>query len=265
MGFFKDMSDSAVNLSQYKRFSEQPWGKVISYLLLMVLILGIPVLLSFVFDFNREVDNWAAEFNENIPEFVLKDGELTVSGEMPLIFEDVSGEDKRIVIIDTSGETDESVLDDYDIGMFISKKEAVIKQNAVEKQTFSFAALKGEEIHKADIEKYLSYIKWTGVFIVLFGLIYFFLAKLCTAVVLGFICLLFSTIQNCGLQYGQAFKITIYALTMPTLFQALQQILAPGFVFGWSIYYTIALLYLWFAVRSIKIKQQEEGNKDIVV
>ena len=103
MGFFKDMSDSAINLSQYRRFANQPWGKVISYLLLIILILGIPVLLSIVFDFNKEVDNWVAEFNKNIPDFVLKDGELAVSGEMPLIFEDKSGEEKSIYVIDTSG------------------------------------------------------------------------------------------------------------------------------------------------------------------
>src|SRR5688572_4213588 len=88
VGFFKDMSDSAINLSQYRRFADQPWGKVITYLLLMVLILGTPVLLSFVFDFNKGVGDLVGKFNENIPEFVLKDGELAVSGEMPLIIED---------------------------------------------------------------------------------------------------------------------------------------------------------------------------------
>ena len=252
MGFFKDMSDSAINLSQYRRFANQPWGKVISYLLLIILILGIPVLLSIVFDFNREVDNWVAEFNKNIPDFVLKDGELAVSGEMPLIFEDKSGEEKSIYVIDTSGETDGSVLDDYDTGMFISKKEAVIKRSVLEKQTFSFSAFQGGEIHKADAEKYLSYMKLIGIFIVLFGLIYFFLSKLCTAVVLGFVCHLFGNpkywfavqrnIQNCYL-----------CSTIPTLFQALQHILAPQFIYGLFIYYTIALLYLWFAVRAIRI------------
>lgn len=265
MGFFKDMSDSAINLFQYRRFADQPWGKVISYLLLIVLILGIPVLLSFVFDFNKGVGGLIAKFNENIPDFVLKDGELAVSGEMPLVFEDISGEEKNIYVIDTSGETDVSVLDDYDTGMFISKKEAVIKKNAIEKQTYSFSAFKGGEIHKADVEKFLSYIKFIGIFIVLFGLIYFFLSKLCTAVVLGLVCLLFSAVQNTGLKYEQTFKITIYALTIPTLFQALHQILAPQFYYGRFIYYCIALLYLWFAVRAIRIKQGEDSNKDIAL
>jgi hypothetical protein len=62
VGFFKDMSDSAINLFQYRRFADQPWGKVISYLLLIVLILGIPVLLSFVFDFNKGVGGLIAAF-----------------------------------------------------------------------------------------------------------------------------------------------------------------------------------------------------------
>jgi hypothetical protein len=156
-------------------------------------------------------------------------------------------------------------LDDYDTGMFISKNEAIIKKNTIEKQTYSFSAFKGGEIHKADVEKFLSYIKFMGIFIVLFGLIYFFLSKLCTAVVLGLVCLLFSAVQNTGLKYEQTFKITIYALTIPTLFQALHQILAPQFYYGRFIYYCIALLYLWFAVRAIRIKQGEDSNKDIAL
>jgi hypothetical protein len=259
------MSDSAINLRQYRGFADQPWRRVISYLLLLVLILGTPVLLSFVFDFNQWVGEFIAEYNENIPDFVLKDGELSMTGEMPLIFEDKSGDMKNVFIIDTSGKTDDSVLDDYDTGVFFSKKEAVAKRSALEKQSFSFSAFKGGEIDKADVEEILSNLKWSGIFIVLFGLIYFFLAKLCTAAVLGFVCLLFSAMQNSGLQYGQAFKITVYALTIPTLFQSLQQIIAPEFALGGCIYYTIALLYLWFAARVIRTKSEEESDKDIIV
>jgi len=258
VGFLKNMSDSAINFSEYRNFAHSPWKKVINYLLLIVLILGLPVLLSVVFDFNRGVDDFISEFHKEIPDFVLKNGELTMSGEMPLVFEG----DGSAVYIDTSGETDDSVLDDYDFGIYFSKTEMVSKQSTVEKQTFSYSVFQEQEIHKADVENYLSDSKkFVGFMIIFFGLIYFFLAKLCTAALLGIVCRLFSSIQNISLRYGQVFKITVFALTIPTLFQALHQILAPGFIYGWSIYYSIALLYLWFAVRANRSKIVENDGE----
>jgi hypothetical protein len=75
VGFLKDMSDSAVNFPEYRNIAHSPWKKVITYLLLIVLILGLPVLLSFAFDFNRGVDLFVSEFHKKVPDFVLKNGE----------------------------------------------------------------------------------------------------------------------------------------------------------------------------------------------
>lgn len=247
MNFLRDMSDSAVNFSEYRKYARLPWKKVINYLLLMILILGLPVLLSIAFDFNKGMDNFIGEFDKRIPDFVFKNGELVMSGEMPLVFEG----DGSVLYIDTSDKTDDSVLDGYELGLYFSKTELVSKHSTVEKQTFSYAVFKDQEIHKADVKNYLSSSKkFVDTMLILFGLIYFFLAKLCTAALLGVICLLFASLQNISLRYGQATKISVFALTIPTLFQALHQILTPGFIYGWSIYYTLALVYLWFAVRA---------------
>lgn len=262
MGFFKDMSDSAINFSQYRYFANLPWKRVISYLLLMVLVLGIPVLLSFAFDFQRDMTKRIEEFNRTAPDFVLKNGELTVAGEMPLVYE--SGNHNSAIIIDTSGKTDSSVLDDYDQGFFIEKTKIVYKQNSLETQEYHFSALKDLKIEKADVVNMLPYLKTMSMMIVLWGLIYFIFAKICTVSVLSLVTLLFSGIQNCGLNYGQSFKITVYAITIPTLFQSLQNIVAPGFVYGWSIYYTIAVIYLWLAVRSTKSKPAA-SDEDLLV
>ncbi len=256
--FFRDMSDSIVNLFQYKRFAEEPWGKVLSYLMLMVFILGLPVLLTIVFDVNRSLDDLTDKFNRHVPDFVIEDGELTVFGEVPLVIETINERDKIAFIIDTSEKADIKALDEYDAGIFISKNEAVVRQNALKDQTYSFSTLKGESIDKADLEVFFSYVKYTGIFVVLIGLLYFFISKLCTAAILGLLCLFLSMMQNAGLRYGQTFKIAVYALTLPTLFQALHQILAPQFYYGWSIYYSMAFLYLWFAVRAIGIDKDNQ-------
>ena len=262
LGFFKDMSDSAINFSRYRYFANLPWKRVITYLLLMVLVLGIPVLLSIAYDFQRDMTKVIEQFNKNAPDFVLKNGELTVAGEMPLVYE--SGNQDSAIIIDTSGETDSSVLDDYEQGFFIEKTKLVFKRDSLETQEYHFSALKELELEKADVVDILSYLRPISAMIVFFGLIYFIFAKLCTVSILSLVTLLFSGIQNCGLNYGQSFKITVYAMTIPTLFQSLQNIIAPGFIYGWAIYYSIAVIYLLFAVRSTKSKPVA-SDEDLLV
>ncbi len=262
MGFFKDMSDSAINFSQYRYFANLPWKRVITYLLLMVLVLGIPVLLSFAYDFQRDMTKRIEQFDRTAPDFVLMNGELTVAGDMPLVYE--SENHDSAIIVDTSGKTDSSVLDEYEQGFFIEKTKLVYKQNSLEKQEYHFSALKDLELEKADVANMLSYLKPMSMMIIFWGLIYFIFAKICTVSILSLVTLLFSGIQNCGLNYGQSFKITVYAITIPTLFQSLQNIIAPGFVYGWSIYYSIAVIYLWFAVRSTKSKPVA-SDEDLLV
>jgi len=251
VGFFKDMNDSAINLSAYRKFADRPWGRVIGYLVLLVFILGTPVMLSFVYDFNRALKMGINEFSKEAPDFVLKNGELEVAGKMPLVIEDKIVENS-VFIIDTSGSTDASVLQNYESGIFISKTQLVNKLNNMETQTFNFSELQGIELTKADVEKLLPYLKLTGFFIILFGLLYFIFAKAVSAVFFGVVCLLFSQIQQAGLTYGQAFKITVYALTIPVLLQALMAILMPGLFYAGVVYYTVLLLYLWFAVKACK-------------
>lgn len=251
MGFFKDMNDSAINLPAYRKFASRPWGRVIGYLMLLVFILGTPVLISFVYDFNKVLNMGINEFSKGAPDFVLKNGELEVAGKMPLVIEDeVVG--NSVFIVDTSGSTDASVLENYESGIFVSKTNIVNKRNKAETQIFNFSELEGMEFTKADVEQWLPYLKLTGLFIILFGLLYFILAKAISAAIFGVVCLLFSQVQQAGLAYGQAFKITVYALTIPTLLQALMAILTPGLFFGGLVYYTVLLLYLWFAVKAYK-------------
>lgn len=264
MGFFKDMSDSAINFKQYRIFADMPWKRVISYFLIMVLILGLPVLFSIAYDFQREMTDRINDFIRTAPDFVLKNGELTVAGEMPLVYESENQGERYVIFIDTTGENDSSVLDDHKHGIFISKTKIVMKQSSLESQEYHFSALQDLKMDKSDVTNMLSYLRPLSLLIIFLGLIYFFFAKLCTVAVLGFVTLLFSGMQNCGLQYGQAFKVTVFAITIPTLFQSLHNIIAPGFVYGWSIYYSIALIYLWFAVRAIR-KQSLEGDDTLTV
>jgi len=82
-----------------------------------------------VYDFNKGVLMVLNDFKENIPNFVLANGELNVAGQMPIIINDGG---PSVIIIDTSGKTAETVLDNYDSATLITEKKIQCKR---QKQT----------------------------------------------------------------------------------------------------------------------------------
>ncbi|MEW6182100.1 MAG: DUF1189 domain-containing protein [Bacillota bacterium] len=250
MGFFTRIKESIFNFDAYPRFAREPFDKAFGYLVLMTLLFGTVFLVYTVIRLNTGISEMVGTFNRSCPDFVLQNGELTVDADMPITID--GGDEDGMIIIDTTGRTDRSVLDKYEQGVFVSRTQVVNKKNRIETQEMNFSELKGFKITKADVEQWLPNLKFFSVFIIIFGLIYMIVAKLLGAVVLGLFSLLISAVQGAGLDYGRGIRISVYALTVPTLFQTAQKIVSPGFPHPGVVYYILALIYLWFAVRAGK-------------
>ncbi|MEW6173329.1 MAG: DUF1189 domain-containing protein [Bacillota bacterium] len=260
MGFFGRAKASVADFGAYRQFAQEPFDKAFGYLVLMVLLLGTVYLVYTVIQLNSGINEMVGGFSRSCPDFVLENGELTVYADMPIT---VNGDkEDGVIVIDTTGRTDRSVLDKYEQGVFVSRTQVVNKKNRIETQEMNFSELKGFRITKSNVEQWLPKLKYFSVLIVLFGLIYMVIAKLLGAVVLGLVCLLFSAIQGTGLNYGNGIRISVYALTVPTIFQTLQKMVSPGFPHPGLVYYILTLIYLWFSVRANKNEVQPAQLKE---
>ncbi len=255
MSYWDQFVGSFIKTGYYEELINQTQGKVISYLLLLTFITSLLFGIKLAFLWNGIVDSMASNFAQMAPEFVFADGGLTVNAPMPYIIEKTKD---QILVVDTTGKTDETILKDYRNGLFIGKNKIINKKNELETSYYDLSSVKGVTVTKSTALKYIPWLKWFNVFIIMFMFIYEIIANLIAAFFLSLGGWLTGRIMNCRLIFSDLYKIGIYALTLPLLLELTRDILAlkiPYFKFG---FYVVAMIYVIVALRTIK----KGGNRE---
>lgn len=238
--------NSMFNFEAYRVFFRQSTGKAFLYLFVVAVVLaglsGIKPLL----EYNRAIDELISAMEAKIPYFELRDGELAVDAEMPCVIEDSP---EYFFAIDTSNRLDESVLDDYPEGMLLTRHAVIHKVNRVQTNHFSYQSF-GFNITRDDVARWLPALKWGVVFIALFGFMYYFCGKLISALILSVAGLIIESITGCKIGFGNIYKLTLYALTLPMVIKAGLSIAGVSVPLFWLIYHGIALFYLYKAITT---------------
>lgn len=249
MGFFKSISASLTKPDAYPELIRKTTGKSIFYLILLVLIFGTAVMINMSFSYRQGVDSLVAMAEKDMPDFHFSGGELEVNADMPLV---ISGEDQPTIIIDTTGETEADVLDQYETGIFISRYQMVSKENSVKTETINFKELQGISFNKAKVLQWLPMLKVFWIFLLVGGLICMILGKLLALVILALLGLLLGKIQEYKLSYDQSIRLTAHALTAPIIFQACKDIVYPQLPLNGLIYYAVFIVYMCLAIKALK-------------
>jgi hypothetical protein len=260
MGFFSKLINSITNPKYYKDFLKESTGKAVVYLLLLCLIFGGISAIRNVYDWNKGIITVVNEFNEKVPNFTLENGELNVEGEMPIIFEE---KQESVFIVDTSGKTDETVLDKYNSGVFVSKTKFVQKKSSMQKTETSFDGLKTLTFTKAKVEKWIGYAKFVNVVIILFGPMFFFGFKFIAAFIVSLIGLIINAFCKAKVTFGEIYKLSIYALTFSIILKVFFAVIGVHVPQFWILYYGIPLIYLGLGLNLISKDQNQDLEKDI--
>ncbi|CAH2212378.1 DUF1189 domain-containing protein [Tepidibacter aestuarii] len=251
ISFFERFKRSIVDIPSYNFFVKESLGKGILYLLLLSLMVGVITSSVMSYKFKNYFESEARSFVIRAPEFEFKNGELDVQGDMPLKIDDY-------IIVDTTGSTDDSVLDAYNEGMLILKDKVIVKQSVVEKREFDFSSINDVEFNKQDAMKFIPEInKWISIFIVVFGIIFITLwimiSTMINALILGIAGIIISKVQKMNIQFGDIYKICIYAFTLPIVIDKLILGYAPIYIPYFNlVYYIIAGVYMYNAMDSYK-------------
>lgn len=144
-----------------------------AYLLFVTLIVGTLGLIKPIYDFNMNVQEMNDVFKNQVSDFTFKNGELKAEGKMPVI----AKEKHDVIIIDTSGGTDKNILNSYKTAVFISK-DGIVKKSGGQYIEVGFDKLpQGINFSKSDIKDLILPLKLINVFMILGGLIVYFLAR----------------------------------------------------------------------------------------
>ncbi len=256
ISFPEQFISSICKLKSYNYFFQQSLGRAFLYLFLASVILAGLGGIRFMVEFNTAIDEVIDTMKSDLPYFELRDGELTVDAEMPYI---VSESADHIFIIDTTGQSDQSALNGYDIGMLFTKDDMYQKQSRFETRHYDLGAFAGLTVTRSDVMLFMPMLKWMIAFIAFFGFIFYFCGKLLGALIVSIGGLIIESTASKKIGFGNLYKLSLYALTLPMFIKmvlTLMQVTVPLF---FIIYYSIALFYLYKAVMTVRDNSEEDA------
>ena len=247
MGFFPKIFHSVAGFGKYRYFIRQRPGKAVVYLILLSLVMGVFSLIPPTKEFNKAVNEFIVNFDKLVPNFTFENGKLSVEGDMPIKL----GEGSSTVIIDTSGQTDESILDNYDNAVLITS-DRMIQKTYANKQVTNFSLMQSLKFNRDDVKGALPILKAFSVFIIIFGTIFFVCGKFISALIVSLIGLIINAARRTRLPFRDVFKISVYSLTLPLFIGTLINLTGVNVPFLSLIFYLIAVVYVWGAFNTIK-------------
>ena len=288
LSFIKRVYRSIIDFDAYSKFSEEPLSKAIKYLAILVFIYSLIIVLAYAGKFGNEVAKGAKYLDENIEDISFEDGILSFNNGETMTFEEGL---IPVIIVDTSEEPN---LDEYrekaklyNYGLIILKdKMLVVTANADEVESAEYSQMGIENMSKTDILSLFNNAKvflTIGVAIFIVEFIQYFVYVLFFAIVLAIVAEIIALILRIKISFKSGYIMGIYALTLPTILEALYIILnlTTGLVmqyYSWM-YTTISYIYVCVAILMIKtdflnlkkqmmkIKEEEsiKENKEIVI
>lgn len=250
LNFWTKVISSVEGIKHFKDVLKETVGKSVLYLLLIALLLGVVGSIRGAVDFNNETSKLIQMYNDKWPNFELKDGELTVEGNMPMV---LSQDNDNYVIVDTTNNTSPDVLNSHSKGLLILKDKMIEKKNEVQTQVIDFKSFQGMTINKDVVNNYLPLIKVITPFIFIGTILWYFLGGLLSALLLALFALIINAIFKTDLKYGQLYSLSIYALTTPLIIDVIFKIFSiQHFSYYWLFYHVIAFGYICFALNKLK-------------
>lgn len=250
LSFWSKAIFSVQGIKHYKDVLKDTVGKSIIYLLLLSLLLGAVGSLRGAIDTNNGISQFIKIYNDKCPDFELKDGQLSVTGDMPLV---LSKDNNYYFVIDTTNNTSTDVLNSYDRGILILKDKLIEKQSGAQTQIFDFKSLQGSTINKKQVNVYLPLIKLVIPLIFIGNIIWYFLGGLLSALFLALLALIINGVFKTNFKYGQLYSISIYALTTPLIIDTILKIVGiEHFSYYWLAYHIIGFGYICFALNKFK-------------
>lgn len=249
IGFFQKFVTSLYNLKNYKIFLTESVGKSILYLLIISIIFSTFINIKSYLTFTKAIDEINSSIKSDVPNFNFENGELYVDGEMPIKFKDGDS----TIIIDTSledSEVSDSLLDDYDSAILITKHTMIEKQYSSRIRETNFNDLTGIEFNNNTLDSLLNTVKII-VSIIIFGFCPFFsfIGKLFSVLtVMSLLALILFASFGKRLSYSKIINFSIYSLTVPIILNCINKIFL-NISYFFLIYYFVGFIYLFFAIK----------------
>ncbi|MCT4599251.1 MAG: DUF1189 domain-containing protein [Vallitalea sp.] len=261
--FFVKIIKSITDINFYSNFRNEKLGKSFGYLLLLALALGIIFSGIVTLKTNKSIDDSLTFFeSEDFPDIMIANGVLDIDIEEPLVLKQ---DGDIIFIVDMTNTYTLNDLAGYSIGYLITPERVIINQAGSPPIPFEFKNLQDFQIDKYTAVDFLNKTKSVFIGFIIFTIIVgTILLKLLESLIVSIIALIANSILNKNMSYNDLYKISIYALTLPSIIVLIINSLSLGLSFGilLLIYYSIATIYVVLALKNMDTDNIEMNHQD---
>lgn len=253
MNHFKQ---SLVDMNFGKEIRQQSFRYALKYFFFIFLIFSLISMFKIATVLHNESKDLLISVRKDFPDFELKNGRFICHEQMPYIRKD--GE--SIFVIDTENKTDESILADYENGVYITETKLYQKKNSFETRTYELSSLRMFHLTKASILSFLTTLSLPFIILMsLIGIVFLYIGKMFGVLFLTLIALIINGILNTTITYKDLFKICLFAIMIPTLLNEILFLFEIHIPYFFLIYYVLAIFYL---VRYCKSYVVDEVTND---
>ena len=256
MGFFRDVKNSFTDFQSYKIFAFQKGGKTFKYLLLLFTLVFLIGGIRFVLNFSEGTGQVRQTVEDEVPDFRLENGELSVEGQQPIVLGD---DGHTVMIIDTTGQTDETALDSYREGLLIFKDRLISKQD-YQQRIIKYSDIPNLTLDKQILIGLLPLLKWLFVLVAVFAFIFKLVWVLITTLILALIGWGISSNFKTKLQFANLWNIAVYAFTLPWLLEMVKNLVYPGLPLFWAIKWGLAIYIAYRGIQAVKDPLLPDGE-----
>ncbi len=282
LSFFRRIKWAIFNMENYDFFAVESPSKAFAYFIKLIFLFSLLISIAITYVFYNNYKSAIHYVEENIPEFVYQQGNLTVEQEDIIVQENEQG----TIMIDTNiVENTEKAkeyiekLQTYQMGMLFLKDKVIIKLPLYEQvSTYSYQEItenwQTQDFTKTEAIEYVKNIPAISVIGAFYiaSLLYLFMIYTIAigmdVILLSILGVLTSRLAKIKLRYLPIVNISIYALTLPILLNAIYIIvnILTGFEIQYFqiMYNAISYIYLVTVILMIKsemIKQELEIMK----
>lgn len=256
MNIFTQFLKSLYSPKDIAKFRFQGIGKTILFVFLLTLVSILPTTFQFASAINNGLELTQEALKEDVPPFIIKDGQLSVESKTPYILQNNGIK----IIIDGTGSINQSNINQSETVIALLKNEFVFMAGG-QAQTSSYSMFPEMNLTNQDIVQFLQSLEGLKyIFLPIMVLIIYIFSsgiKFIEVSILALIGLLVKNLLKRNITYRQAWRLAAYSVTLPTVFftiMALLQTQVPnGFIINWF----VSIMVLTLAMKEIPVKKQK--------
>ncbi len=263
MNIFQQFVKSIFSPPTVAKFRFQGIGKTILYVFLLMLITTSVAAFQLGSIISTSIQQFQTDLTDELPNFELRNSVLISDIEEPLYLD----QDGNIIIFDSTGTlTREEIESQFDNALALLETEAILVTEGIA-EAFRYRDLGNINVTKQQIEGMTETV--VGLLPLIISIVVLILYLVSTALkFIGIFALtLFGLIMKKSseavLSYKQIWILSAYAVTLPTTFFAIIDVLRIHIPFAFTLYWIVAVIMLFLIFKEIPKQNDDDDLNDI--